>query len=48
METIELSRKYAVMQQDKQVGVITANNYSHASKKAQQLFNRHVYVERLS
>jgi hypothetical protein len=30
------------------LGVVTANNLSHAHTKALQLFRRHVYVERLT
>jgi hypothetical protein len=44
--------RYAVMQRinDKavQVGVILANNYSHANTKAMQLYNRHVWPERIA
>jgi hypothetical protein len=44
--------RYAVFQSvngaDRQVGVVLANNNSHAHTKALQLFNRRVWVERLS
>lgn len=43
--------RYAVMQnvrgEHKQVGVVMAHSYTHANTKALQLFNRHVWVERL-
>ena len=49
---IALQHRYAVMQNvngaPKQVGIVMANNYSQANKKALQLFSRHVWVERLT
>lgn len=52
MTKLELPKRYAVMQRTgdsaKQVGVVLALNYSHAHTKALQLFNRHVWVERLA
>lgn len=51
METLSLTHRYAVMQyrdgRQVRVGIIMANNHSHAFKKAMQLYNRHVWVERL-
>jgi hypothetical protein len=50
--TLLFSRKYAVLQQvngqPKQVGIVLANNFSAATRKALTLFNRHVWVERLN
>lgn len=52
MNTLTLDRRYAVMQLvdgvQRQVGTVMATGYSHANKKALQLFNRHVWVERLT
>lgn len=43
--------RYAVFQrrdeQPVRVGIVIANNYSHASTKAQQLYTRHSWVERI-
>lgn len=41
-------QKYAVKRNGVQIGTVLANNFSHATTKAMQLFKRHIYVERLS
>jgi hypothetical protein len=50
MNTLTLANRYAVMQridgEPRNIGVVTANNLSHANSKALKLFSRHVWVER--
>lgn len=47
-------KRYAVVQRQpdesaRRIGTVLANNYTHASVKAHQLFRtRHIWVERLS
>jgi hypothetical protein len=40
-------KRYRVMRDGRQIGTVMANNISHATTKAFQLFKRHIYVERL-
>jgi hypothetical protein len=52
METLTLKRVYPVFcwQDGRKVniGKVTANSLQHANTKAQQLFNRHAFAERVS
>jgi hypothetical protein len=51
MNTLTLRHRYAVFcyygEVKERVGTILANNASHANTKAQQLFNRHCWAERI-